>query len=78
MALLRRVVEAGVTFIDTADAYGPNTNEVLIHDAFHLYPAGLVIAANRGERSVSNPTSRAQSCLGARVPLPPLRTRSCS
>jgi aryl-alcohol dehydrogenase-like predicted oxidoreductase len=48
IALLRRVVEAGVTFIDTADAYGPHTNEVLIHDALHPYPAGLVIATKGG------------------------------
>jgi pyridoxine 4-dehydrogenase len=44
IALLRRALEAGVTFIDTADAYGPHTNEVLIHDALHPYPENLVIA----------------------------------
>ena len=43
IALLRQVIDAGVTFIDTADAYGPHTNEVLIHDALYPYPAGLVI-----------------------------------
>ena len=48
LALLRRVVEAGTTFIDTADAYGPHTNEILIHDALHPYPAGLVIATKGG------------------------------
>jgi len=48
IALLRRVVDAGVTFIDTADAYGPHTNEALIHDALHPYPAGLVIATKGG------------------------------
>lgn len=48
IALLRLVVEAGVTFIDTADAYGPHTNEVLIRDALHPYPAGLVIATKGG------------------------------
>jgi pyridoxine 4-dehydrogenase len=48
IALLRRVVEAGTTFIDTADAYGPHTNETLIHDALHPYPAGLVIATKGG------------------------------
>jgi pyridoxine 4-dehydrogenase len=42
--LLRHVVDAGVTFIDTADAYGPHTNETLIHDALSPYPADLVIA----------------------------------
>jgi pyridoxine 4-dehydrogenase len=48
IALLRRVVEAGTTFIDTADAYGPHTNEILIHDALHPYPADLVIATKGG------------------------------
>ena len=48
IALLRRVVEAGVAFIDTADAYGPHTNEILIRDALYPYPAGLVIATKGG------------------------------
>jgi pyridoxine 4-dehydrogenase len=48
IALLRQVVDAGVTFIDTADAYGPHTNEILIHDALHPYPTGLVIATKGG------------------------------
>lgn len=48
MALLKRVVEAGVTFIDTADAYGPHTNETLVHDALYPYPADLVIATKGG------------------------------
>jgi aryl-alcohol dehydrogenase-like predicted oxidoreductase len=48
MALLKHVVEAGVTFIDTADAYGPHTNEVLIHDALSPYSADLVIATKGG------------------------------
>jgi aryl-alcohol dehydrogenase-like predicted oxidoreductase len=48
IALLKAVVEAGVTFIDTADAYGPHTNEVLIHDALFPYPDDLVIATKGG------------------------------
>jgi pyridoxine 4-dehydrogenase len=48
IALLKHVVEAGVTFIDTADAYGPHTNEVLIHDALYPYPTDLVIATKGG------------------------------
>jgi pyridoxine 4-dehydrogenase len=48
IALLRRVVEAGVQFIDTADAYGPHTNETLIHDALYPYPEELVIATKGG------------------------------
>jgi aryl-alcohol dehydrogenase-like predicted oxidoreductase len=46
--VLRRAVELGVTFIDTADAYGPESNERLIADALHPYPAGLVIATKGG------------------------------
>jgi len=46
--VLRRAVELGVNFIDTADAYGPETNERLIADALHPYPAGLVIATKGG------------------------------
>ncbi|HET6501408.1 MAG TPA: aldo/keto reductase [Amycolatopsis sp.] len=48
IALLREVVDAGVTFLDTADVYGPHTNEILIHDALHPYPEGLVIATKGG------------------------------
>ena len=48
IALLKHVVEAGVMFIDTADAYGPHTNEVLIHDALSPYPDDLVIATKGG------------------------------
>ncbi|MFD7446318.1 aldo/keto reductase [Streptomyces sp. NPDC059909] len=47
IALLRRAAEAGVTYIDTADAYGPHTNETLIHDALHPYD-DLVIATKGG------------------------------
>jgi aryl-alcohol dehydrogenase-like predicted oxidoreductase len=46
--VLRRAVELGVDFIDTADAYGPGTNESLIADALHPYPPGLVIATKGG------------------------------
>jgi len=46
--VLRRGVELGVNFIDTADAYGPETNERLIADALQPYPAGLVIATKGG------------------------------
>jgi len=46
--MLRRAVELGVNFVDTADAYGPETNERLIADALYPYPAGLVIATKGG------------------------------
>jgi pyridoxine 4-dehydrogenase len=46
--VLRRAVELGVNFIDTADAYGPWTNESLIADALFPYPPGLVIATKGG------------------------------
>ena len=45
--LLRQAVASGVNFIDTADAYGPHTNETLIADALHPY-TGLVIATKGG------------------------------
>src|SRR5947208_1037882 len=46
--VLRRAVELGVNFIDTADAYGPETNELLIAQALYPYPKGLVIATKGG------------------------------
>ncbi|HEX4209970.1 MAG TPA: aldo/keto reductase [Candidatus Binataceae bacterium] len=48
IALLRRAVEKGVTFIDTADSYGPGISETLIAKALHPYPAGLVVATKGG------------------------------
>ncbi len=46
--VLRRAVELGVNFIDTADSYGPEVSERLIGEALHPYPAGLVIATKAG------------------------------
>jgi len=46
--VLRRAVELGVNLIDTADAYGPETDELLIAEALHPYPHGLVIATKGG------------------------------
>jgi pyridoxine 4-dehydrogenase len=46
--LLRRAVELGVTFIDTADAYGPGVSEELIAEALAPYPDGLVIGTKGG------------------------------
>ncbi|MCV7178671.1 aldo/keto reductase [Mycolicibacterium sphagni] len=46
--VLRRAVELGITFIDTADSYGPYVAEELIHEALHPYPDGLVIATKAG------------------------------
>ncbi len=45
---LHRALDLGVNFIDTADAYGPETNERLIAEYLHPYPAGLVIATKGG------------------------------
>lgn len=47
-AVLRRAVELGVNFIDTADAYGPQVSERLIAEALHPYPPGLVVATKGG------------------------------
>ena len=46
--VLRRAVELGVNFIDTADAYGPEISERLICEALYPYPRGLVIATKGG------------------------------
>jgi pyridoxine 4-dehydrogenase len=46
--VLKRAVELGVDLIDTADAYGPETSELLIAEALHPYPKGLVIATKGG------------------------------
>jgi aryl-alcohol dehydrogenase-like predicted oxidoreductase len=48
IATLRRVVELGVNFIDTADSYGPAVSEELIAEALHPYPDDLVIATKGG------------------------------
>src|SRR5204863_9095363 len=48
IAVLRRAVELGVNFIDTADSYGPEVSEELIAEALHPYPGGLVIATKGG------------------------------
>src|SRR5215475_16022351 len=47
-AVLRRAVELGVNFIDTADSYGPEVSERLIAEALHPYPKDLVIATKGG------------------------------
>ena len=46
--MLRRAVELGVNFIDTADSYGPDVSEELIAEALHPYPDDLVIATKGG------------------------------
>ncbi|MGH2979702.1 MAG: aldo/keto reductase [Solirubrobacterales bacterium] len=48
IALLRRVVELDVNFIDTADSYGPAASEELIAEALHPYPPDLVVATKGG------------------------------
>jgi pyridoxine 4-dehydrogenase len=48
LKVLRRAVELGVNLIDTADAYGPEVDELLIAEALHPYPKGLVIATKGG------------------------------
>jgi pyridoxine 4-dehydrogenase len=51
-AVLRRAIELGVNFIDTADSYGPHVSEELIRETLHPYPDDLVIATKGGlERS---------------------------
>jgi pyridoxine 4-dehydrogenase len=68
--VLRRAVELGVNFIDTADSYGPHVSEELIHEALHPYPDDLVIATKAGLtragpgdwRAVGRPEYLRQEC----------------
>jgi len=46
--VLRRAVELGIDFIDTADSYGPEVSEEIIAEALYPYPSGLVIATKGG------------------------------
>jgi len=46
--VVRRTVELGIDFIDTADSYGPGVSEEIIAEALYPYPAGLVIATKGG------------------------------
>ncbi|MCW2770961.1 MAG: oxidoreductase [Aeromicrobium sp.] len=48
VAVLRRAVELGVTFFDTADSYGPNVSEEIIREALHPYAEDVVIATKAG------------------------------
>jgi pyridoxine 4-dehydrogenase len=48
LRVLRRTVELGVNFIDTADSYGPEVSENLIAEALHPYPKDLIIATKGG------------------------------
>ena len=48
LKVLRRAVELGVNLIDTADAYGPEVDELLIAEALHPYPKDLVVATKGG------------------------------
>src|ERR1019366_9960616 len=48
IGVLRRAVELGVNFLDTADSYGPYVAEELIREALYPYPEGLVIATKAG------------------------------
>ncbi|HEX3539865.1 MAG TPA: aldo/keto reductase [Acidimicrobiales bacterium] len=50
LAVLRRAVELGVDHIDTAQYYGPDVANELIHSALHPYPEGLVIVSKIGAR----------------------------
>jgi pyridoxine 4-dehydrogenase len=46
--VLRRALELGIDFIDTADSYGPEVDEILIAEALYPYPKGLVIGTKGG------------------------------
>jgi pyridoxine 4-dehydrogenase len=46
--VLRRAFELGMNYFDTAESYGPHTNETLIAEALYPYPDGLVIGTKGG------------------------------
>ena len=48
ISVLHRALELGITFIDTADSYGPGVSEQLIAEALYPYPGDLVIATKAG------------------------------
>ena len=48
LKVLRRAVALGINFIDTAESYGPQTDEILIAEALHPYPEGVLIATKGG------------------------------
>jgi len=48
LKVLRRALELGVNFFDTAESYGPHTSEILIAEALHPYPRGFVIGSKCG------------------------------
>jgi aryl-alcohol dehydrogenase-like predicted oxidoreductase len=48
VAVLKKAIDLGINFIDTADSYGPETSELLIAEALYPYPSDLVIATKGG------------------------------
>jgi pyridoxine 4-dehydrogenase len=62
LAVLRRAIELGVNHVDTAQYYGPDVANELIHDALHPYPADLVlvskVGAERDDRGGWTPAQR--------------------
>jgi pyridoxine 4-dehydrogenase len=50
LAVLRRAIELGITHIDTAQFYGPDVSNELIHEALHPYPANLALVSKVGAR----------------------------
>ncbi len=66
LVVLRRAVELGVNFIDTAEAYGPEVNERQIAQALFPYPAGLIIAT-KGGTTRSGPGEWGRDCRPERL-----------
>src|SRR5882757_3010088 len=48
LAVLRRAIELGINHIDTAQFYGPNVANELIHEALHPYPASMALVSKVG------------------------------
>ena len=74
VSLIRMAVERGVTFFDTAEVYGPYTNEELVGEALALFREQVVIATKFGWKNrpcvTSMPRPRKSRCRGPATPSP--------
>ncbi len=80
LAVLRRALDLGIRFIDTADAYGPGVSEELVAEALHPYPDDLVVATKggvvkTGPAQMHAGCSSRPACAPANEPAPRSRSR---
>ena len=76
--VLRRAVELGINFIDTADSYGPGVSEEILAEALHPYPANLVSAKQFKHTEILVPGELSHECLITFSGKSPQRPRSLS